>query len=1291
MPIEVEKPTAWCTRIRSRSSRYIRKVQKSDVPLLQARQGGYNGGAMIHVGILGHLAGYEILEELGEGGMGRVYKARSTTGQIVAIKIAREVIEETAARQRFLNESLLTLDHPNIIHVLDVGTEDGKSYLVYNYLEGETLESILERGAMPQEEIALMGQQLCAGLAAAHDAGVVHRDVKPANVMRSPDGHYTLIDFGVALWDTDATRMTAQGQVLGTPAYLPPEQARGEIDIDGRTDLWSLGILLYQAASGVSPFQRDTPLATMLAVVMDEPPTLGSVAPNCSVELRVAVMRALRKNRNERWQDARSLADALTRIATPKPGEEQEEVTLNESERRLVVVLLAENLLDPRRLGHEVSARGGVFIQLRNDRAVGIFGGSESQGDELVRAAHVGLACVSTARRLAVASGHAEGSHSVVSGATLASAEAACELDLGGLAVDAASARALAGLFDVQARSGGHLILGVRDTEGQAGLLIGRELELAQVLREVELVAEEGEARLVLISGPRGIGKSALLRSVDAGLRSRLDEVVILRGRTDASDRNSAFALIAALMDAHFHEALSEASSACPLQLDADHIATLLVDLPAEERQLCADFLAELIGVPTGESLQIRAARADPQLRRDQLRSALQTYLLGLARLRPVLFVLEDLHWCDAASLQMLSDLLVSLSSFPFGIIATRLPENEEGHGLFEAQPHTHISLGPLSRVQVAKLAEAICCQPLPAALTTALAKRTHGNPLFVEHLVRDMYEGRGDITEVRDIPLPPTVEAAVQSRLDNLGPTVKSLCKLAAVFTHAFSVDEIEALGTPDCAESLQNLVRRSVLCVANVSSRERRFVFRSRLVAEVAYGMLLDEQRQSAHLSAAQILSVRRPGSFSDIARHFDLGGSPNDAAHWYCEATWAAAQRGDSDTVLRCSTRALSISDAVPSFELHMARSDAFRFLGYREDQAQELELALETAQSTGEKARALTEFAWNLSRTGNVERALEMAEGAVDAARDTKDRECLALALGWRAVALAQLGRLEDAVDALGEATQTATGVNAHVEALAADWRAQVFGARGDLAERLRAFIDAEARYTALGDVRRAAGAACNVADMYNRLGDFALAEKELLLAREGCRRVNNRLVEGYASANLGYALMRQGRNPQAMAEFDRALALAEETNESVLRMVLGVYRCRAQLGQADPLGIVETARSVAEEANALGIASFAALALSVASSAALLAGDPQLARGLAHEAMAIRDKLGGLEEDEAGLFLAYARALEAYGQSDSAQAIRARGKERILAIASGITDSELRQGYLGVPDHAELLR
>lgn len=1239
------------------------------------------------------IGGYEILTEIGAGGMGRVYKARDASGNTVAVKIAREVIEDTASRERFLNESLLCLNHPNIVKVLDVGTDDGSSYLVYNFLEGESLESILKRGPMPIDEVVSMGQQVCAALEAAHGAKVVHRDIKPANVIRSPEGHYTLIDFGVALWDTDATRITAKGQILGTPAYLPPEQARGDVDIDGRTDIWSLGVLLYEAISGVSPFERDALLATMLAIVVDEPVPLGDVAPEATAELRVAIMRALRKNRAERWQDVGAFSEALTTLSGPlSEFENQEEQTLDESERRLVVVLLAEKLLDPITLGHAVSARGGVFIQLRTDRAVGIFGGMESQGDELMQAAYVGLECLSTARSLAVASGHATGRRSVVSGATLASAEEANNLGLGGLAVDPKSARALAGRFDVQSRLGGHLILGARDGDGQVGLLIGRELELAQVLREAELVADEGEPRLVLISGPRGIGKTALLRSVDAGLQDSLDEVVIFRARREARDRQAALSLIAALVETHFREALG-GNARDESALDLTAIAGLLTEWEPLERELCAAFLAELIGWPSGESVQMRAARADPQLRRDQIQSALRAYLSWLAKSRPVFVLLDDLHWADTVSLQLLKDLVVGMPEASFGIVATALPENEEAYGvLFEGHPQAQVTLGPLSRSHVAKLAQAISCQPLPMTVTNSLAKRTQGNPLFVEHLVRDMYEYRGDITEASEAPLPPTVEAAVQSRLDNLGATAKSFCKRAAVFTHAFSLQELESCVASDAAESVQKLVRCGVLSVAKVADlRTRRYVFRSQLVADVAYGMLLEDQRQSAHLGAAQVLSIRRPGSPEDVARHFRLGGAPGDAAHWYLQATRLATQRGDLETVLRCSEYALAGSDPSSRFELYMARSDANRFLGLREEQGLELEAALEVAQTTSEKAHAMTEFAWNLSRTGKGPRALTMAEKAVDAARDTDDHECLALALGWRSVALAQLGRLDDALDALGEATQTSAGVSDRVEALAADWRAQVFGARGDIAKRLQAFLDAETRYAAIGDVRRAAGAACNVADLYNRLGDFKHAEQELRIARKGCQRVNNRLIEGYVTANLGYALMRQARVGEALSELDKALALANETSDSVLRTVVGVYRCRAQLGQAHTRDIIGEARTVAAEAKNIGLFPFEALAFSVASAAALHSGEVELALKLATQAMAIRDNLGGLEEDEAEVFLTYARALEAAGQVDSAHAIRERGKKRVLEIALGITDLRLKAGYLAVPDQAELLR
>jgi tetratricopeptide (TPR) repeat protein len=530
-----------------------------------------------------------------------------------------------------------------------------------------------------------------------------------------------------------------------------------------------------------------------------------------------------------------------------------------------------------------------------------------------------------------------------------------------------------------------------------------------------------------------------------------------------------------------------------------------------------------------------------------------------------------------------------------------------------------------------------------------------------------------------------------VQSHLDSLGDAEKELCKRASVFSDAFSSFDLASLGITDCEGTLEWLVRRGVLSTAGKSPDGlRRYSFRSSVVLEVAYGMLLDEQRVAAHLSVAQLLTMRSSPAHEDIARHFEIGESDQDAAYWYARAATEAAARGDSDTVLRCAKSALRLAPGVRDYDMHMVCSDGYRFLGMREEQARSLQQAIDSARTPLQRARAMTEYAWNLSRTGQVQASLEMAEAAVDAGRDTGDRECLAQALGWRAVALAQLGRLDDAADAVGEATMTARGSSARVEALAADWRATVSGARGDLAERLLAFSDAQAQYTAVGDLRRAAGAACNVADLYNRLGDFGQAESELRLAREGCRRVNNRLVEGYATANLGYALIRQGRIDEALAELDVSLALANATNETVLRMVVGIYRSRAELGRRPNLEIVKSSRRAADEARTKGLLPLAAMALGIGSSAAYMEGLAELALELAREAMAIRDELGGLEEDEAELFVALARSLEACGDVEAGRRVRARGRERVLAMANGITDSYLRDTYVAVPAHAELL-
>lgn len=270
---------------------------------------------------------YDVLARIGGGGMGVVYSARDTRlGRLVALKfLPREWSHDESAKQRFIREAQAAsaTDHPNICTIHDIGsTPDGQLYIVMAQYEGQTLKQKLEQGRLPVEETIDIAAQVAEGLAKAHAQGVVHRDIKPGNLMVTPDG-IRILDFGLAKL-ADSQHLTIMGSTVGTVAYMSPEQIRGE-DVGPATDIWAIGVVLYQMLSGGLPFKGGYPEAIAHAIKNDPPPPLrgfGEAGPaplrgpgsDIPEELEQIVFRALHKDPRIRFQTARDLARALRRL-----------------------------------------------------------------------------------------------------------------------------------------------------------------------------------------------------------------------------------------------------------------------------------------------------------------------------------------------------------------------------------------------------------------------------------------------------------------------------------------------------------------------------------------------------------------------------------------------------------------------------------------------------------------------------------------------------------------------------------------------------------------------------------------------------------------------------------------------------------------------------------------------------------------------------------------------------------------------------------------------------------------
>src|SRR5262245_4977392 len=263
---------------------------------------------------------YRILSKLGAGGMGEVYRALDERlDREVAIKILPAEFAKDAARlRRFEQEARATsaLNHSNILTVYDIGSHKDLPYIVEELLEGEELRAALKRGAIPLLRSLDYAQQIAEGLAAAHAKGIVHRDLKPENLFLTTDGRVKILDFGLAklrppapLTDFEAPtqrKVTDPGTVMGTASYMSPEQARGQ-DVDARSDIFSLGLVLYEMLSGHAPFAGVNAIDVMGAILNQEPAPLRQFAPDAPAELQRIVTKALRKDRDDRYQRVKDL------------------------------------------------------------------------------------------------------------------------------------------------------------------------------------------------------------------------------------------------------------------------------------------------------------------------------------------------------------------------------------------------------------------------------------------------------------------------------------------------------------------------------------------------------------------------------------------------------------------------------------------------------------------------------------------------------------------------------------------------------------------------------------------------------------------------------------------------------------------------------------------------------------------------------------------------------------------------------------------------------------------------
>ncbi len=291
-----------------------------------------DGGAGVLRPMKERLGRYTIEQCVGSGGMADVYRAHDNSlGKTVAVKFLKKIALSGDGKARFRQEAraAAALNHPSIVSVLDYAEHEGREFIVYEFVEGKRLDTLIAEGAIPESTIVDIGSQLAGALTHAHEKGILHRDIKPQNIMITPEGRVKILDFGLAkrlgadfVSKTESTKSgtffeTKEGTIVGTVQYMSQEQIAGGA-VDARTDIFSLGIVLYEMVTGTNPFQADSTTTTIARIMSPETPALPPGSANISPELQFVIRRCMQKRREDRYPSARMLAEDLGRLRSPQ-------------------------------------------------------------------------------------------------------------------------------------------------------------------------------------------------------------------------------------------------------------------------------------------------------------------------------------------------------------------------------------------------------------------------------------------------------------------------------------------------------------------------------------------------------------------------------------------------------------------------------------------------------------------------------------------------------------------------------------------------------------------------------------------------------------------------------------------------------------------------------------------------------------------------------------------------------------------------------------------------------------
>jgi eukaryotic-like serine/threonine-protein kinase len=1232
------------------------------------------------------------------GGMGVIYRAHDVNGgELVALKVLARAASSTMELLEQEAQVLAELRHPGIVRYVCHGALEPQGiFLAMEWLEGEDLGRRLERGRPSAAESIALAEGVARALGAAHQRGVIHRDIKPSNVflvggrMHEPK----LLDFGLAR--IAGAEVSNARLFVGTPRYMSPEQARGRADVDARADVFALGCVLFECLAGRPAFAADRIPALLGKIVMEQPPRLRELAevPPAVDDL---VARMLEKDPERRPADGTEVARALEGIRRAMewaPLIPEAAPALTTHELRVASAVVASGGGDAAlalagRGRAAVAAYGGRVETLRDGSLLVTFTRAGAATDQAARAARSALEL----RRLlpqasiALATGRTNAADDRVVGDVI---ERAADLLASGAAapairIDDVTERLLDARFEIGADDHGVLLRGAREEEATRTLLghptpcVGRDAELVELCTTVERSIQERRAQAVLLVAPPGVGKSRLRDEL-----VRAAPVEAWFGWGDPIRAGSTFGMAADVV-----RRISDLRGGEPLAVRQEKLrARVAKTVPPASVDRVTEFLAEIVGAPfaVDASVHLRAARQDPKLMGDQIRRAFIDLCEAECMRGPLLLVLEDLHWGDVSTVELLGELLRVLETMPITMLALARPEALELFPqLWRCRLCRTMSLEPLAPEAAATLVRFVLGDA-PREVVDRIVERAGGNAYFLEELIRAAAESPGDAA-------PATVVAMTQARLEALRPAARKVLRAASIFGQSFWGGGVAALTAGDSAGALHELVRRE-LVVMQPRSRfegEPELAFRHDIVRQAAYEMLLDDDRALGHRLAGEWLEGAGETDALVLAEHFERGGAPERAVGWYLRGAEHALAGDDlvaaiarADAGARCGATGHVLGS------LRRVRCEAHRWRGENAEAEAEAGAALALAdQGSDPWCDAARTFAVAAGNLGHIERVQEVVQSLRTAA-GRAPLSCAGVVAGIHAatelLGAARYGTAAELLDDMDRAEAAADPtVRAHV-VYARAIQAFLVGDPAEYLERMSASVDF---FEHAGDRRNVARARVNLGFGYFLLGLVDEAESCLREALVIAERTSLGHVAALAKHNLGLVLLRKGLVADAIALETESVeifrAQGHRRLEGCSRDYLAVI-----LTQAGDLRAAER-----EARAALGL--LRAAAPTRAPRAAAVLAQVLLARGRAADALEAAEQ--GMEvasgigwvPDEPFIRLVHAEALAANGKATAAGEAFALCRERLLAAADRIRDPSRRRSFLErVPENARVI-